>query len=371
MFENSDFIIVGSGWFGCVCAYELSQKGYKVTVLEKRSHIGGNSCDAIDHQTGIRYHLYGPHIFHIDDDRILRYIKKFCSFNSYFHQVLTVHNGETFQLPFNLATINKFFGKSFSPEEAKKFIASQISAEKSSKISNLEDKCVNMIGREMYEAFIKNYTIKQWGKDPSELPPSIIGRIPFRYNYNNCYYNKKYHGIPIGGYRRIFESLLEKSRVILDLDFFDIRDQILPAKKIIYTGPIDKFFNYRFGRLEYRALEFKMERLCVDDFQGLAVMNYADADVPWTRICEPKHFYPEEKNKSGETIIFKEFSKGAADGDPYYPINDLRNQTLYSQYKREADKLENIFFGGRLGEYKYYDMEGCVASALKLADTFR
>lgn len=371
MFENSDFIIVGAGWFGSVCAYELGESGYNVTVIEKRSHIGGNSFDAIDQETGIRYHLYGPHIFHIDDDKILRYIKKFCAFNSYFHQVLTTHNGETYQMPFNLAAINKFFGKSFKPEEAKNFIASRIPATGSSEIKTLEDKCVSMIGREMYEAFIKNYTLKQWGKDPSELPPSIIGRIPFRYNYNNCYYNKKYHGIPEGGYSRIFQTLLEKSRVVLNLDFFDIKDQIPASKKIIYTGPIDKFFNYKYGRLEYRTLEFKMERLAVDDFQGLAVMNYADADVPWTRICEPKHFHPEEQHKNGETIIFKEFSKADAGDDPYYPINDRRNQNLYAQYEREADRLDNVYFGGRLGEYKYYDMEGCVASALNLINAFQ
>lgn len=368
MYENVDFLIVGAGLFGSVCAYELNRRGYHTQVIEKRNCIGGNCHDSVDESTGIRCHSHGPHIFHCNDSQILAFIRQFCKFNNYYHQVLTKHNGELFQFPINLSTINKFFGKNFNPEEARIFISREIENNYKPNPENLEQQLLNLTGEKIYHAFFEGYTEKQWGKHPCLLPPDLIKRIPFRYNYNNCYYNKKFHGIPVGGYTAIFRKLLKGIDVETNCDFHSIKSFLKPDINIIYSGPIDQFFNYDLGRLEYRSLKFEKEVLQVEDFQGNAVINYADRTSPFTRITEPAHFHPEEKEMQNGTIIFREFSTSAAGNDPYYPITDASNLKLYKTYMQRAAKIKNFFPGGRLGEFRYYDMEETIKSALNLVD---
>lgn len=368
MYENLDFLIVGAGLFGCVCAHELKRRGYNALVIEKRPYVGGNCHDSVDETTGIRYHTHGPHIFHCNDDAILSYIKQFCEFNGYFHQVLTEHEGELYQLPINLFTINKFFKKKFNPEEAQNFLVTQIQKNYIPNPENLEQQLLNLSGKDIYRAFFEGYTEKQWGKHPLNLPPDLIKRIPFRFNYNSCYYNKKFHGIPLGGYAAIFRKLLKGVDVETKCDFHAIKPLLNPDIKIIYSGPIDRFFDYDLGHLEYRALKFEKEILPVSDFQGNAVINYADKKIPFTRITEPAHFHPEEKKEEKRTIIFREYSIPDNGANPYYPVTDARNLKLRAAYMERAAKIKNFYPGGRLGEFRYYDMEETIRSALRLVN---
>lgn len=366
------YLIVGSGFFGAVIAERIANVlKEKVLVIEKRNHIGGNSYSLNDKETGIHYHLYGTHIFHTSNKRVWEYINKFTEFNGYFHQVLTKHKGKVYQMPVNLETINSFYNVELKPYEVADFLKKEIEKENITEPRNFEEKAISMMGRPLYEAFIKGYTMKQWQKDPKDMPDSILKRLPFRTNYNENYYFSRWQGIPVDGYGEIFRKMLNSPliEVKLNTDFFDIRDQIDPDTQIIYSGPIDQYFDYKFGRLEYRTLRFEPEIHPVEDYQGTSVMNYADVDVPFTRIHEPRHLHPEKTDyPTDKTLIIKEFSLLDDGTNPYYPINDTRNQDLILKYRDEIKNLKNVRISGRLGEYKYFDMHDTINHALEMFD---
>jgi UDP-galactopyranose mutase len=353
-----DYIIIGSGFFGAICAYELNKIGKTVLVLEKRNHIGGNCYT--EERDGIHLHKYGPHIFHTSDKEIWDWLNQFTEFNNFSTRPVANYNGEIYSLPFNMWTFNKLWGV-VTPEEAKR----QIEADKVhfDDPQNLEEQALTTVGKTVYEKLIKHYIVKQWGKDAKELPSSIIKRLPVRFTYDNNYYYDNYQGIPIGGYTQIFEQLLNNIDVRLNIDYLD--DPIYwnsLGKQLIYTGPIDQFFNYRFGDLEYKTLEFEFEHHLTNDYQGVFMVSYTDPVTPYTRIIEHKHF---EDTGAKTTWIHKEYSVPfSRDKDAYYPVNDKQNNQLYSKYKELADNLPNIYFGGRLAEYKYYDMHQVIKSAL-------
>lgn len=367
------YLVVGSGFFGSVMAERIAnQLKEKVLVIEKRNHIGGNCYSLDDPETGIHFHLYGTHIFHTSNPRVWEYINRFTEFNGYFHQVLTTHKGKVFQMPVNLETINTFYNVSLKPFEVQNFLRKEIEKEHITVPRNFEEKAVSMMGRPLYEAFIRGYTLKQWQKDPKDMPESILKRLPFRANYNESYYYSRWQGIPLHGYGKIFEKMLDspKIEVKLNMDFFKIRDIIPENTKIIYSGPIDQFFNYKFGKLEYRTLRFEREVHPYEDFQGTSVMNYADVEVPFTRIHEPRHLHPEREDyPKDKTVIIKEFSMLDDGSNPYYPINDDRNQNLILKYRGEVGDMKNTIISGRLGDYKYYDMHDTIDHALKMFDT--
>jgi UDP-galactopyranose mutase len=364
------FLIVGSGFFGSVMAERIANDlKEKVLVIEKRNHIGGNCYSLDDPETGIHYHLYGTHIFHTPHEIVWIYINRFTEFNSYYHQVLTTYKNKVYQMPVNLETINSFYGLNLRPFEVEEFLKAEIAKEKIGQPANFEEKAISFMGRRLYEAFIKGYTMKQWQKDPREMPENILTRLPFRKNYNESYYYSRWQGIPLHGYGRIFEKLLKSPRieVKLNLDFFTIRDLIPAETKIIYSGPVDQFFNYRHGRLEYRTLKFEKEIHPVEDYQGTSVMNYADFEVPYTRIHEPRHLHPERTDYPVDrTMIIKEYSLLDDGSNPFYPINDEKNHNLVLKYREESNNLKNVFISGRLGDYKYYDMHDTIKHALEL-----
>jgi UDP-galactopyranose mutase len=367
------YLIVGSGFFGSVLAERIANVlNEKVLVIEKRSHFGGNCFSLDDPDTGIHYHLYGTHIFHTPHEHVWKYINKFTEFNSYYHQVLTTRRNKVYQMPVNLETINSFYNLNLKPYEVEDFLAGEIRKEKMTHAPrNFEEKAVSMMGRPLYEAFIKGYTIKQWQKDPKDMPESVLKRLPFRTSYNESYYNSRWQGIPLHGYGRIFEKLLESPKIELRLnvDFFEIRDIIPANTRIIYSGPIDRYFNYRFGKLEYRTLKFEKEVIPYGDYQGTSVMNYADQDVPFTRIHEPRHLHPERSDYPADrTMIIREYSLLDDGSNPFYPINDERNQGLVMAYREETRKLKNIIISGRLGDYRYYDMHDTIKHALEIFD---
>jgi UDP-galactopyranose mutase len=364
------YLIVGSGFFGSVLAERIANVlDENVLVVEKRNHIGGNCFSLDEPETGIHYHLYGTHIFHTPHERVWGYINRFTEFNSYFHQVLTVHKNRVYQMPVNLETINSFYNITLKPYEVEDFLRDEIKRENISNPRNFEEKAISMMGRPLYEAFIKGYTLKQWQKDPRDMPESILKRLPFRKNYNESYYNSRWQGIPLNGYGKIFEKLLESPRikVNLDVDFFDIKDLIPPETSVIYSGPIDRFFDYKYGKLEYRTLKFEKEIVPFDDFQGTSVMNYADVDVPFTRIHEPKHLHPERSDyPKDRTMIIREYSLLDDGSNPFYPINDEKNQKLVMKYRELTRTLGNVIISGRLGDYKYYDMHDTINHALDM-----
>lgn len=363
-FNNFDVLIIGSGFFGATIAERITNElNLKVAVLEKRSHIGGNSYSVIDEETQIEYHKYGSHIFHTNNKKVWEYCNKFTNFNNYRHKVLTVHKNQIYSMPINLSTINQYYGKNLNPEQAEIFMKSLM--DEQSRADNFESKAISLIGKDLYESFIKGYTLKQWQMDPRELPSSIISRLPVRFNYNSDYFDDLYQGIPIDGYTSWINKLLSKSQVFLNVDFFDLKDNISDGKLIIYTGPIDKYFNYKFGELTWRTLDFELETYSTDDYQGLSVMNYADLDVNYTRIHEFKHLHPERSYIKNKTLIMKEFSRFANINDePYYPVNLKSDREKLNKY-RELIKLEkNVIFGGRLGSYQYLDMHMAIGSAL-------
>lgn len=366
------FLIVGSGFFGSVLAERIANKlKENVVVIEKRNHIGGNCYSLDDSETGIHYHLYGTHIFHTPNERVWKYINRFTEFNSYYHQVLTTYKNKVYQMPVNLETINSYYGLNLKPFEVESFLAKEIKKENITVPRNFEEKAISYMGRPLYEAFIKGYTLKQWQKDPREMPESVIKRLPFRTNYNESYYNSRWQGIPLHGYGKIFEKLLDspKIEVKLNTDYFNIKDQVPSGTKIIYSGPVDQFFNYKFGKLEYRTLRFEKEVHPYEDYQGTSVMNYADVDVPFTRIHEPRHLHPERTDYPvDKTMIIKEFSLMDDGNNPFYPINDEKNQKLVYRYREECRSLRNIIISGRLGEYKYYDMHDTINHALDMFD---
>ncbi len=363
-----NILIVGAGLFGAVLAERLvSETPYPVTILDRRNHIGGNCWSEIDQQTGVEYHAYGSHIFHTSDQAVWEYISQFTEFNEYRHTVWTSFREQAYPMPINLGTISAYYGRRFSPEEAKQFICAEASSSRVCSPKNLEEKAISLIGRPLYEAFIRGYTKKQWEKDPTELSADIITRLPVRYTYNNRYFADRFEGIPVKGYGKLFERMLSHPRidVRVDTDFAAMRSQIDAETLVCYTGAIDEYFSYALGRLEWRTVDFTRERFPFADFQGTSVMNYADESIPYTRIHEFKHYHPERPD-TGSTLIFKEYSRFATEGDePYYPVDTQINRDLHARYVKHA-KLHapNVLFGGRLGQYKYYDMDDTIASAL-------
>ncbi len=362
------YVVVGSGFFGSVIAERIANDlGDRVLIIEKRDHIGGNCFSDIDKETGIEYHKYGTHIFHTSNKVVWDYINRFTEFNSYFHQVLTTHKGKVYQMPINLETINSFYNVNLKPFEVDGFLKKIIKKENNKETDSFEGKAISWIGKDLYEAFIKGYTQKQWQIDPKELPASILKRLPFRKNYNESYYYSRWQGIPLHGYTKIFEKLLanKKIDIILNQDFFDIKSSLNKESTIIYSGHIDKLFDYKFGKLEWRTLSFEKEIKEVEDYQGTSVMNYADIEIPYTRIHEPRHLHPERDLDISKTIIIKEYSEKDFGENPYYPINNTQNIELLNRYIELAKNYSNYYIGGRLGDYRYYDMHDAINAALE------
>jgi UDP-galactopyranose mutase len=364
---ETDFLIVGTGFYGSVLGERIANVlKKKVLFLEKRNHIGGNCYSEKDKTTEIEYHKYGTHIFHTSNENVWNYISNFTKFNNYKHQVLARHKNKIFQLPINLETINSFFNKNLKPQEAIDFIKKKINKENINKPNNFEEKAISMIGSDLYNAFIKNYTTKQWGVHPKNLNQSIFSRLPIRYNYLEDYFNHcKYQGIPLNGYTEIFKKMLSSPRIVVKLntDYFKIKEKIKVKYLTIYTGPIDKFFNYKHGKLGWRSVKFEHKIINVGDFQGNSVINYPDLKFKFTRIHEPKHLHLERNYAKNKTLVIKEY---ALDDNlnPYYPINSPENMRLIKIYKEKAKKIKNVIFGGRLADYAYYDMDMTISAAL-------
>lgn len=375
MFSGLHYLVVGSGLFGAVVAERLaSQFGKQVVVIERRSETGGNCHSSLDRTTGIEVHSYGSHIFHTSNQRVWEYINRFTSFTNYRHHVQTIYKGQAYPMPISLATINAFFHSCMTPNEARAFILREIETAGITTPSNMEEKAISLIGSSLYNAFIKGYTTKQWGTTPKELPENIITRLPVRFNYNTEYFNGTWQGLPSNGYFSLFDNLLAHPNinVMTGVDFKDIRHLIPDSCTVIYTGMIDDFFDYKFGALDWRSLLFEQEAIPVQDYQGCPCMNYADENIPWTRIHEFKHYNPEriEAFESSRSIICREYPSAYTPGkEAYYPVNSTRNQTLYRQYAEETLKHPRFIFGGRLGSYQYCDMDQTIAKALELVDT--
>ncbi|HDX9671098.1 TPA: UDP-galactopyranose mutase [Bacillus cereus] len=356
-----DYLIVGAGLFGAVFAHEASKKDKKCLVIDKRNHIGGNVYT--ENIEGINVHKYGAHIFHTNNKKIWDYVNGFVEFNRYTNSPVANFKGEIYNLPFNMNTFNKLWGV-ITPQQAKEKIEEQKRDAKITEPKNLEEQAISLVGTDIYEKLIKGYTEKQWGRSATELPAFIINRLPVRFTYDNNYFNDKYQGIPIGGYNVMIEKMLENSEVRLGIDFFENREELEGmAHKVVFTGMVDQFFDYKHGVLEYRSLQFENETISnTDNYQGNAVVNYTDRETPYTRIIEHKHF---EFGSQEKTVITKEYPSEWKPGDePYYPINNKKNTELYKKYKELADKEDNVIFGGRLATYKYYDMHQIIGSAL-------
>ena len=355
-----DYIIVGAGLYGATFAYEASKKGKKVLVIDKRNHIGGNVyCEDIN---GINVHKYGAHIFHTSDKVIWDYVNEFVEFNRYTNQPIANYKGEIYNLPFNMNTFNKLWGV-ITPQQAKEKIESQKREANIVEPKNLEEQAISLVGTDIYEKLIKGYTEKQWGRSAKELPSFIIKRLPVRFSYDNNYFNDLYQGIPKGGYNKIIEKMLENCDIKLGYDFFEHKEELEKiSKQILFTGMIDEFYNYKFGILEYRSLKFETREIECNNFQGNAVVNYTDRETKYTRIIEHKHF---EYGNQDTTVITNEYPADWKIGDePYYPINNERNNEIYNKYRELASKEEKYLFGGRLADYKYYDMHNVIRAAL-------
>ncbi len=369
------YFVVGAGIWGAVIAERIATVMHEpVTVIDRRSHIGGNCHSSLDEATGIECHRYGSHIFHTSLPEVWNYLASFTEFTPYRHKVLITHAGRVYSMPINLFTINAFYGKNLTPSEAEAFLAGEIARDHIASPANLEEKAVSLIGRPLYEAFIRNYTRKQWEHDPKDLPAAIINRLPFRTCYNMDYFNDTWQGVPRDGYFNLFRRLLAHPNITLRLncEFRDIRSELPGDAVIIYTGKPDELFDYRHGELEWRSLRFEWETRDVQDFQGTSVMNYADLDAPWTRIHEFKHYHPERTGpfKLNRTVICREYPATWKRGDEaYYPVNDARNNAVYARYAEEAAKMPNLILGGRLGSYRYWDMDKAVADALQVFAT--
>lgn len=364
-----DLLVVGAGFYGATIAERAANElGKRVLVIDRRKHVGGNAYSEIDAHTGIEVHRYGAHLFHTPNADVWAYVNRFSSFTDYRHRVYTTYQDRVYPLPINLGTICQFFGRRFSPLEARALIAEQ-AAEMHGRIpQNLEEKAISLIGRPLYEAFIRGYTIKQWQTDPRDLPAHVIARLPVRYTFDNRYFNDPYEGLPELGYTALFERMLASPliEVRLGVDFFDLKPHLPAGVPIVYTGPIDRYFDYSEGELGWRTLDFEKEVLKVGDFQGTAVMNYADENVPYTRILEFRHFYPQRAHVEDATVIVREYSRFAARGDePYYPIGTARDKEIFRRYWQRAQAESNVLFGGRLGTYRYLDMHQAIGAALK------
>ncbi|MCI7550766.1 MAG: UDP-galactopyranose mutase [Actinomycetaceae bacterium] len=375
---DTDLLVVGSGIFGLTVAEQMAKKGLQVTVIDRRDHIGGNCYSEPDPETGIEVHRYGAHIFHTSNERVWEYVNRYTAFTNYEHKVYTTVNGEVFPMPVNLGTINQFLRAHYTPDEARKLVEEQSREVAGHKVNeNFQTKGISLIGRPLFEAFIQGYTAKQWQTDPQDLPAAIINRLPVRFNYDNRYFNDVHQGIPVDGYTAWFERMVDTPRidVVLNTDFFDasqpfnIKDAVgqLP---VVYTGAIDRFFDYSAGELGWRTIDLEWEVKETGDFQGTPVMNYGDIDIPYTRIHEFRHFHPErDYYPQDKTIIAREYSRFAKRGDePYYPIDKQSDREKLNEYKRMARDVQNVMFGGRLGMYKYFDMHMAIGSALSHVD---
>ena len=359
-----DYLIVGAGLFGAVFARQAMDRGYSVLVVDKRGHIGGNVyTEEVEH---IHVHRYGAHIFHTNDDAIWAYANRFAAFNRFTNSPVANYKGELYSLPFNMHTFNKMWGV-VTPRQAMEEISRQRQAAGITEPKNLEEQAISLVGTDLYEKLVKGYTEKQWGRDCKDLPAFIIRRLPVRFTFDNNYFDAKYQGIPVGGYTRMVENMLSGAQIRLNTDYLQHKEELdALAKKVVYTGPVDAYFGFRLGALEYRSVRFETETLDTDNFQGNAVVNYTDRETPFTRIIEHKWFDPAGQEK---TVISKEFSSEWQPGDePYYPVNDGKNAALYEAYRALAEQEQNVIFGGRLGQYRYYDMDQVIVQALLAAE---
>ena len=372
-----DIVIVGSGLFGLTVAERCaSELGLKVLIIERRDHIGGNAYSELDPRTGIEVHKYGAHLFHTSNERVWEYVNRFTTFTSYVHHVYTTHDGVVYPMPINLGTINQFFSADYTPDEARALVAQQAGELSGKDPENLDDKGVSLIGRPLYEAFVRNYTRKQWQTDPRDLPASVISRLPVRYTYDNRYFNDTHEGLPTDGYAAWLGRMVESPNIEVRLgtDFFDesqpYHKGVLRGRlPIVYTGPLDRYFDYSLGRLSWRTIDFETEYPSTGDFQGTSVMNYPDLDRDYTRIIEPRHFHPERDYPGDRTVIMKEYSRFAEEGDePYYPVNTPEDREKVSAYRELATQEPRVIFGGRLGTYQYLDMHMAIGSALSVFD---
>lgn len=370
-----DLLVVGSGFFGLTIAERAaSELGKKVTVIERRSHIGGNAYSEAEPETGIEVHRYGAHLFHTSNETVWEYVNRFTAFTNYVHKVYSNYQGEVYPLPINLGTINQFFRAAYGPAEARALIAEQATEFDTKEAKNLEEKGISLIGRPLYEAFIRDYTSKQWQTPTTELPAEVISRLPVRYTYDNRYFNDTHEGLPVDGYTAWLERMADHPNieVKLETDFFD---ESQPLNKratvgelpVVYTGPVDRYFDYSEGELGWRTLDFEQEVLPTGDFQGTSVMNYAGADVPYTRIHEFRHFHPEREYPADKTVIMREFSRFAErDDEPYYPVNTPADREMLMKYRALTENEDRVIFGGRLGTYQYLDMHMAIGSALSV-----
>ncbi|MEO6610203.1 MAG: UDP-galactopyranose mutase [Aestuariivirga sp.] len=371
-FADYDLVVVGAGFYGATIAERVCANGnLKVLLIDKRTHVGGNAHSSFDPETGIEIHNYGPHLFHTSNQKVWDYLNRFTKFTNYQHRAFASYRGQVYPMPVNLGTICQFFGKQFTPDEARQLIAEQSGELNGKAPRNLEEKAISLVGRPIYEAFIKGYTAKQWQTDPRDLPESIITRLPVRFNFNSRYFSDTYEGLPVDGYAKIFERMLASPNidVKLGVDFFDIRHQLPKGLPVVYSGPIDRFFNYAEGALGWRTIEFEPQTLSIGDFQGTFQINHSDLDVPYTRTVEYKHLYPERDYPADKTIIVRELSRAAKNLDePYYPIDTPADKKTYLRYKARAELESDVHFGGRLGTYRYWDMHQAIGAALLAAE---
>ncbi|WP_440312476.1 UDP-galactopyranose mutase [Leucobacter chromiireducens] len=369
-----DLLVVGSGFFGLTIAERAASAGKKVVVIDRRSHIGGNAYSEAEPETGIEVHRYGAHLFHTSNETVWEYVNRFTTFTNYEHKVYSNFQGEVFPLPINLGTINQFFRAAYGPDEARALIAEQAGEFDTKSAQNLEEKGISLIGRPLYEAFIRDYTSKQWQTPTTELPAEVISRLPVRYTYDNRYFNDTHEGLPTEGYTAWLEKMADHPNieVKLDTDFFDEsqplnKNAIIGTVPVVYTGPVDRYFDYAEGELGWRTLDFEQEVLPTGDFQGTSVMNYAGSDVPYTRIHEFRHFHPERDYPTDKTVIMREFSRFAKrEDEPYYPVNTPEDRERLLKYRELTDSEDRVLFGGRLGTYQYLDMHMAIGSALSM-----
>ena len=373
---DTDLVVVGAGLFGLTVAQQMAERGCKVLVIDRRSHLGGNAYSEIDPDTGIEVHKYGAHLFHTSNERVWAYVNRFTSFTPYVHRVYSQHRGEIYPLPINLGTINQFFRAAYSPAEAKALIRQQAAELGDKEPTNFVEKGISLIGRPLYEAFIAHYTAKQWQTDPEKLSADIITRLPVRYTYDNRYFNDTYEGLPVDGYTAWMTRMVDHPNieVRLNTDFFDTtqpinRSTVVGQVPVVYTGPVDRYFDYAAGALGWRTIDLVEERLEIGDFQGTSVVNYPDPDVAFTRILEFRHFHPEREMAPDKTIIHREYSRFAGtDDEPYYPVNTADDRDRLLRYRELAQAEDRVFFGGRLGMYKYFDMHMAIGAALSMVD---
>jgi UDP-galactopyranose mutase len=370
---TADLLVVGAGLFGLTVAERCADDlGLQVLVLDRRDHVGGNAYSEAEPETGIEVHKYGAHLFHTSNQRVWEYVNRFTAFTGYQHRVFTKYRGQVYTFPMNLALINQFFGRSHTPDEARALVAEQASEIDTKDARNLEEKAISLIGRPLYEAFVRGYTAKQWQTDPKELSADIITRLPVRYTFNNRYFNDRYEGLPVDGYTAWMERMVDNPKIEVQLktDFFDVRDEYVGRMPIVYTGPVDAYFGNSAGELSWRTVDLELEVKGTGDFQGTSVMNYADEDIPFTRIHEFRHFHPErDRYPADKTVIVHEYSRFAGAGDePYYPINTPEDRAKLLRYRELAKSEPRVLFGGRLGTYKYLDMHMAIGSALTMYD---